>query len=308
MDPVILCQRLRHAFAGRQVLSGLDLAIPRGAIAALLGDNGAGKSTTFRILTGQIRADSGVATLLGENCWHAAQQLRSRVGYCPEKPRFYDWMTVREIGHFTAAFHPSGYQGRYDALVGQFDLTPTAQLGRLSKGGYAKVGLALALASDPEVLLLDEPTSGLDLFTRREFLSSMAAQAGEGKTILISSHSVAEVERVVSHVVFVAQGRALLAGSIEELRERLTKVRVRHAGAGFQTELLGEVLESESSGRDWQGIVEGLSPSSVESLRHTPGIVSLETSVPTLEEMYTALLARFHAPRKTKREPEGVRS
>jgi ABC-2 type transport system ATP-binding protein len=129
-----------------------------------------------------------VATLLGENCWHAAQRLRLRVGYCPEKPRFYDWMTVGEIGQFTAAFHASGFRARYQGLVKRFDLDPNQRLSKLSKGGYAKVGLALALAIEPEVLLLDEPTSGLDLFTRREFLSSMAAQAGEGKTILISSH------------------------------------------------------------------------------------------------------------------------
>jgi ABC-2 type transport system ATP-binding protein len=294
MDPVILCQHLRKSFGGRPVLAGLDLAVPRGAIFALLGDNGAGKSTTFRILTGQIPADGGTATLLGEDCWRAAQRLRSRVGYCPERPRFYDWMSAGEIGAFTAAFHPAGYRVRYDALLERFDLPRDAKLGKLSKGGYAKVGLALALASDPEVLLLDEPTSGLDLFTRREFLSSMAAQAGEGKTILLSSHSVAEVERVVSHVAFVAQGKLLMAGSLEDLRERLVQVRIQHSGAGFHPDLLGEVIDAQASGRDWQGIVLNPSPSVLAQMRDAPGIARLETSVPSLEEMYTALLARYH--------------
>ena len=293
MDAVIDCKGLKKSFAGKAVLRGLDLSVPRGAILALLGDNGTGKSTTFRILTGQIPADAGQARILGEDCWWSAIALRTRVGYCPERPRYYDWMSVAEIGAFTAAFHRPGFRARYEGLIEQFDLNPTAKLGSLSKGGYAKVGLALALASDPEVLLLDEPTSGLDLFTRREFLSSMAAQAGEGKTILISSHSVAEVERVVSHLVFMAEGKALLAGSLEELRGRLRRVRVQHNGVGFAPETLGTLLESESSGRDWQGIVLDGPESAVEALRHQPGIHTVETSCPSLEEMYTAVLARY---------------
>ncbi|MFQ3593107.1 MAG: ABC transporter ATP-binding protein [Gemmataceae bacterium] len=294
MDAVIVCQQLKKSFAGREVLRGLDFIVPRGAITALLGDNGTGKSTTFRILTGQIPADAGQATLLGEDCWKAAASLRRRVGYCPERPRFYDWMSVAEIGAFSAAFHAVGYKARYNALLERFDLSPTAKLASLSKGGYAKVSLALALASDPEVLLLDEPTSGLDLFTRREFLRSMAAQAGEGKTILISSHSVAEVERVVSHIVFLAQGKTLLAGSLEELRGRLRRVRVQHQGTDFVPEMLGEVLQAETSGRDWQGIILDGSESALETLRYQPGIHAVETSYPTLEEMYTAVLARYH--------------
>src|SRR5439155_11068764 len=103
------------------------------------------------------------------------------------------------------------------ALVDRFRLERSAKLRNLSKGGYAKVGLALALAPDPEVLILDEPTSGLDVFIRREFLSIMGELAGEGRTILISSHGVAEVERLASHAAFLAEGRLLLAAPIEEL-------------------------------------------------------------------------------------------
>src|SRR5262249_10212600 len=157
----------------------LDLAVPRGAIYALLGDNGAGKSTTIRMLTGLLPADAGQAFVLGRECWSSAVELRHRVGYVPERPRFYDWMTVRELGQFTSGFPHDGCLGRYLGLVERFGLEKAAKLGKLSKGGYAKVGLALALAVEPEVLILDEPTSGLDLFTRREFLSSMVELAGE---------------------------------------------------------------------------------------------------------------------------------
>ena len=130
---------------------------------------------------------------------------------------------------------------------------PTARLKTLSKGGYAKVGLALALASDPEVLILDEPTSGLDLFIRREFLASMVELAGAGRTILMSSHGIAEVERVASHVGFMAEGRLLLAASIEELRKRIVRVRLRFEGLPPDPDRLGQVLEFETSGRHVAG-------------------------------------------------------
>src|SRR5262249_14256709 len=161
-------------------------------------------------LTGLLPADCGVAELLGQNAWSHAIALRHRVGYVPERPKFYDWMTVHELGWFTAGFHKPGYLARYLELIGRYGLDPKSKLNVLSKGGYAKIGLALALAVDPELLILDEPTSGLDLFVRREFLSSMVDMAGAGRTIFISSHQIAEVERIASHAAFLADGRLLL--------------------------------------------------------------------------------------------------
>src|SRR5262245_7107441 len=255
MDTVIQTQGLTKYFGSKRVVDRLDLAVPRGAIYALLGDNGAGKSTTIRMLTGLLQADAGRAFLLGQDAWKAAYPLRFKVGYVPERPRFHDWMTVTEIGKFTAGFHLPGYGDRYLSLIDRFALERGAKLKNLSKGGYAKVGLALALAVDPEVLILDEPTSGLDLFTRREFLSSMVDLAGEGRTILISRHGVAEVERVASHVAFLAQGQMLLHGPLDELRQRLLRVRVRHDGTLHDPAGLGTVLDVETSGREWQAVI-----------------------------------------------------
>ncbi len=230
MDTIIATQGLTKRFGGKTVVNHLDLSVPRGAIFALLGGNGAGKSTTIRMLTGLLPPDDGSAEVLGEDCWSAAIELRHRIGYVPERPRFYDWMTVEQIGWFTAGFHRPGFLPRYVELIQRFRLGSSARLKTLSKGGYAKVGLALALASDPEVLILDEPTSGLDLFIRREFLASMVELAGAGRTILLSSHGIAEVERVASHAGFMAEGRLLLAASIEELRKRIV---ARSAASGW---------------------------------------------------------------------------
>jgi ABC-2 type transport system ATP-binding protein len=294
MDTVIQTQGLTKFFGSKRVLDRLDLAVPKGAIYALLGDNGAGKSTTIRILTGLLQPDAGRAFVLGQDCWRGAYALRHRVGYVPEKPRFYDWMTVAEIGGFTAGFHREGYRERYLALVDRFGLERAGKLANQSKGAYAKVGLALALAADPEVLILDEPTSGLDLFTRREFLGSMVELAAEGRTILISSHGIAEIERVASHVAFLAQGQLLLAGPLDELKERTLRVRVRHDGTLHDPAGLGSVLDYESSGREWQAVILDPDAVAVADLRHRDGVLDLEEAPLKLEEMYTALLARFH--------------
>jgi ABC-2 type transport system ATP-binding protein len=305
MSGVIETHGLTKAFRGRVAVNQLTLSVPQGAIYALLGDNGAGKSTTIRMLMGLLPPDDGRAEILGKDCWAAAQELRHRVGYVPERPRFYDWMTVDEIGWFTAGFHRPGYLARYAELVGRFGLDRAARLKALSKGGYAKVGLALALAPDPEVLVLDEPTSGLDLFTRREFLASMVGLAGEGRTILISSHAIAEVERVASHAAFIADGRLLLAGPVEELRRRLVRVRLRHAGTPPDPAGLGAALERSASGPQWQAVVQDPARAALDRLREQEGVTDYGEEPLTLEEMYTALLAQFHY--RPGREPGYVR-
>lgn len=292
MEPIIETHRLTKRFKNKTAVNALSLGVPAGAIFALLGDNGAGKTTTVRMLTGLLKPDGGQAVILSRDCWSAAPRLRHQVGYVPERPKFYDWMSVAEIGWFTAGFHRPRYLPRYQELAEQFELDPKAKLHSLSKGQYAKVALALALASDPEVLILDEPTSGLDLFVRREFLSSMVDLAGEGRTILISSHQIAEVERVASHVAFVKQGRLLLTAPLDELRQRIVRYRLRYEHRSPDAALLGTVLERNGSGRQWQAVIQDPNRAAVDALRNMEGILDFEETPLGLEEMYHALLGR----------------
>jgi ABC-2 type transport system ATP-binding protein len=305
METIIATKGLTKRFGGKIVVNRLDLEVPSGAIFALLGDNGAGKSTTIRMLTGLLEPDAGTASILGEDCWTRAVALRHRVGYVPEKPRFYDWMSVRDLGWFTAGFHKPGFLRRYLELIERFRLDAASRLRTLSKGGYAKVGLALALAPDPEVLILDEPTSGLDLFIRREFLASMVELAGAGRTILISSHGIAEVERVASHAAFLAEGRLLLSDSIEALRKRLVRLRLRFENTPPPPAAVGIVLEHEVSGRLWQAVLQDPDPAELEKMRDRDDIFDLEEIPLNLEEMYTALLARFHRPVQPRESSNG---
>jgi ABC-2 type transport system ATP-binding protein len=293
---IIATHGLTKRYGDKTVVNRLDLRVPQGAIFALLGDNGAGKSTTIRMLTGQIAPDAGRAEILGLDCYAAAATLRHRVGYVPEKPRFYDWMTVAEMGWFTGGFHREGFRDRYRQLIEGFRLDRKARLRTLSKGGYAKVALALALAPEPEVLILDEPTSGLDLFTRREFLSSMVDLAGEGRTILICSHQIAEVERVASHAAFLADGRLLLAAPLDELRQRIVRIRLRCEGPAPDATGLGTVLEREAEGPQWQAVIQDPDRDALDGLRFRDDVFDYEETPLTLEETYTALLTRFHLP------------
>jgi len=284
--------KVSKTYRGRKALDSLSLSIPKGSIFALLGDNGAGKSTTIRILNGLTPPDRGYARVLGLNTWKRAWELRQRIGYVPERPKFYDWMTVRQIGWFTSGFQKAGYLARYVDLVKQFLLDPSARLSVLSKGQYAKVGLALALAIDPEVLILDEPTSGLDLLVRREFLSSMVRLAGEGRTILICSHQVAEVERIASHVAFLHAGRVLLTAPMENLRDMVLRVRMRCEGPRPMTSLLGVVLQEQRVGGKWQVVVREPDRQALDRLRTSAGVFDYDETPLGLEEIYCALFAR----------------
>jgi ABC-2 type transport system ATP-binding protein len=261
-------------------------------IFALLGDNGAGKSTTIRILNGLTPADTGYARILGRDTWRHASELRQRIGYVPERPKFYDWMTIQQIGWFTSGFQAKGYLDRYLNIAKQFLLEPKQKLSVLSKGQYAKVGLALALAIDPEVLILDEPTSGLDLLVRREFLSSMVRLAGEGRTILICSHQVAEIERIASHVAFLHAGRVLLTAPMESLRDLLVRIRLRCDGNRPDGSMLGTVLQEQRVGGKWQIILREPNRAALDRLRITAGIHDYEEGPLALEEIYCALFAR----------------
>jgi ABC-2 type transport system ATP-binding protein len=292
MESVVEINGLSKWYGSKAAVQQLNLRVPRGAIFALLGENGAGKSTTIRMLTGLLKPDAGVAKILGRDCWREAVSLRHHVGYVPEKPRFYDWMTISEIGWFTGGFYKDTFLPRFEQIIGEFGLEQKAKLQTLSKGQYSKVALALALAPDPAVLILDEPTSGLDLLVRREFLASMMELAGEGRTIVICSHQIAEVERVASHVVFMSKGQAILTATMEDLRKRLVRFQLRYEHHAPAAEDLGTVLQRNGIGRQWEAVILDPNRTAVETVRRSEGISEFAEIPLNLEEAYCALMQR----------------
>ncbi len=187
MAPVIRLDKLTKHFGAETALDGVSLEVLPGVVFALLGENGAGKTTAIRIMLGLAEPSSGQAEVFGLGSARQGLAIRQRVGYVPERPTLYEWMTVEEIGWFTAGFYGPGFLPEYMRLVTQFNLPPRKKLKTLSKGMHAKVVLSLAMAHQPELLVLDEPTSGLDALVRREFLDSMVDRAAQGQTVFLSA-------------------------------------------------------------------------------------------------------------------------
>ena len=226
MQPVIRLDGITKRFGRQTALDNVSLSVPSGVVFGLLGENGAGKTTAIRIMLGMSEPDSGQSTVLGLDSRSEGLKIRRRVGYVPERPMLYDWMTVGEIGWFTAGFYDERFLPRYRDLVAQYKLAERQMLKNLSKGMRAKVSLSLAMAHDPELLILDEPTSGLDTLVRREFLESMVDLAAAGRTVVLSSHQIGEVERVADIVAILKEGRLLLVDRLDDLKDQIRQLTI----------------------------------------------------------------------------------
>jgi ABC-2 type transport system ATP-binding protein len=224
-DDAIRTYRLTKYYGGRKVVDTLDLRVPRGTVYGLLGRNGAGKSTTLKMLAGMVHPDSGRAELLGEDVAHLSPATRARIAYLAEGHPLYTWMTVRDAVAFTIAFYPNANRPLVEQVLDHFALSPKAKIGRLSKGQRAQVSLALAIAPDPELLILDDPTLGLDTNVRRDFLESMIQIIQRrGRTILFSAHVLGDVERVADRVGVMIDGVLRVDCPAEHFKRSVRKV------------------------------------------------------------------------------------
>jgi ABC-2 type transport system ATP-binding protein len=301
---VIAVQRLTKRYGGRAVVDDLSFSVPEGAIFGLLGENGAGKTTTIQMLLGLVKPGAGRLEVLGLDPTRRGLAVRRRVGYVPEVPILYDWMTVAEIGWFAAGFHldadgtTSGYQHRYTELARGFELPARQKIKALSKGMRAKVSLALALASDPSLLVLDEPTSGLDVLVRREFLESMVDLAGAGRTVLLSSHQIGEVERVASHVALLHRGKLILAEPLDELKARTFLLSLvfssRDHPAAPPDGSAVKLVDASDAPRQAHWLVHAADRAACEFVRALPGVEVLEIETPSLEEIYVGYMRARH--------------
>ena len=225
MSDAILTQRLTKYYAGRAVVNSLDLRVPQGSVYGFLGRNGAGKSTTIKMLTGMVHADSGKAFVLGEDVSQLAPATRARVAYLAEGHPLYRWMTVGEMARFARAFYPTWNDALLEQILDHFRLPRRGKIRRLSNGQRAQLSLALAVAPDPELLILDDPTLGLDTVVRREFLESLIQVIQrQGRTILFSSHILGDVERVADRIGILVDGVLRVDCPTDVFKESVRKI------------------------------------------------------------------------------------
>ena len=296
MVDAITVTGLHKTFGPTTALDGLDLTVHEGEVHGFLGPNGAGKSTTIRILLGLLRADAGSAQVLGRDPWRDATELHRSLAYVPGDVVLWPTLTGGEVIDLLGRLRGGIDEQRRRRLVDRFELDETKKGKAYSKGNRQKVALVAALASDVPLLVLDEPTAGLDPLMEEVFQSELAALKAQGRTTLLSSHILSEVERACDRVSIVRAGRIVDSGSLADLRH-LTRTRV-HA-----------VLREAATPEDvagWPGIhdvrMEGLDLRCSVDAEHLGalvgvlgyrGVTGLTVQPPTLEELF---LARYQEP------------
>jgi ABC-2 type transport system ATP-binding protein len=215
----IVVEHVRKSFAGRPVLAEVDLAVEQGRIFALLGRNGAGKTTLVSMLLGLQRRDAGSIAVLGRDPEEQPLLVRESVGFLAEDQQMFGWMTVPDILGFMAPFYPTWDRDLAGRLVRRFELPTATRIRHLSKGHAVRLGLALALAHRPSLVILDDPALGLDPIMRKEFNRDLIAHLqGEGATVLYSSHLLYEVEPIADTVAILDRGRIVRQAATEDLR------------------------------------------------------------------------------------------
>src|SRR6266581_3734662 len=225
MAPAIVVSGLVKNFGTTRALNGLDLKVETGEVYGFLGPNGAGKTTTIRILLGLLRADAGSVSLLSGDPWRDAVALHRRLAYVPGEVSLWPNLSGGEIIDLLGRLRGDLNRRRREELLQRFELDPTKKARTYSKGNRQKVGLVAALASDAELLLLDEPTSGLDPLMEVVFQDCIREVKAQGRTVLLSSHILAEVEALCDRLSIIRLGRTEQSGTLQEMRH-LTRTSI----------------------------------------------------------------------------------
>jgi ABC-2 type transport system ATP-binding protein len=226
-------------YGKRTAVDGVTLAVAEGTVYALLGRNGAGKSSLVRCLLGQLKPDHGRAEVFGSDVWTNRARLMERVGIVAEEPDAPPEMRVGELADFSSKLYGRWDQSSFDARLERFEIARRSRFGELSKGQRKQVTLALALASAPELLILDDPTLGLDVVARKSLFEEVIADmADRGITVLITTHDLDAVETIADRVGILRNGRIVLDEEMETLKSRYRRIRFtgqREALSGFET-------------------------------------------------------------------------
>ncbi|MDF5751648.1 ABC transporter ATP-binding protein [Spongiactinospora sp. TRM90649] len=238
MTDAISVSGLVKSFGRTRALDGLDLTVRAGEVHGFLGPNGAGKSTTIRILLGLARADAGTARLLGGDPWADATELHRRLAYVPGDVTLWPTLSGGEVIDLLGRLRGGVDERRERSLIERFELDPRKRSRTYSKGNRQKVALVAALASDTELLILDEPTSGLDPLMEAVFRECVAEERTRGRTVLLSSHILSEVEALCDRVSIIRNGRIVESGTLAGLRH-LTRTTVAAEVAGTPSGLAG---------------------------------------------------------------------
>ena len=286
MTPAIEVRDLVKTFGPTRALDGVNLTVRPGEVHGFLGPNGAGKSTTIRVLLGLLRADSGTARVLGGDPWDDAVALHRRLAYVPGDVSLWPGLTGGEAIHLFSRLRGGFDDRRRDELIERFDLDPTKKGRTYSKGNRQKVAIIAALASDVDLLILDEPTSGLDPLMEAVFAELIGEEQAKGRTVLLSSHTLAQVEKLCDQISIIRRGVIVESGSLTQMRHltRTTVDAVTQRPADL-ADLTG-VHDVTGDGNEVRLDVDSEHLDAVVGRLHEAGIRSLVAHPPTLEQLF----------------------
>jgi ABC-2 type transport system ATP-binding protein len=286
LDDVVLVSHLSRRFGSKQALDDVSVEVPRGCVFGLVGENGAGKSTLIKHLLGLWRAESGTVRVFGLDPVAEPAAVLARIGYLSEQPDLPEWMRVGELLRYTQAFYPRWDEAYASRLMAQFGLDVDARVKTLSKGQRARLGLIVAEAHRPDLLILDEPSSGLDPIVRRDILEAIIRTVtDEGRTVLFSSHLLDEVERVSDHVAMLHRGALRLCASIEDIRARHRRIVLRFDAPQATAPTVPSAIHVGGAGREWT-ILCDVGRTHGPSMAQHLGAIVVEDSQATLDEIF----------------------
>ncbi len=293
--PVVELQSVSRQFGATRALDNVSVRVPEGIVFGLVGTNGAGKTTLIKHVMGQLRAMRGKVSVFGLDPATHPTEVLSRIGYLSETGELPEWMRVRELLRFMRGFYPGWDESYADSLLGTFELSRDTKVTELSKGQRARLGLILALAPRPKLIVLDEPSSGLDPLVRRDILRAIIRTiAEEGRTVVFSSHLLDEVERVADHVAIIDRGSIIQNDDLASLKASFHRVVLRFDTPVRDRPTIDGCFNWQGGERQWSAYYCGAYQQIEEKIRRS-GAEVIDHQAPTLAEIFLALVDSRHS-------------
>ena len=288
-DPTLRMRGVEKAFKKKQVLNGVDLAIPAGSVVGLLGKNGAGKTTLIKCALGLLKLNAGESTVFGQDSWDLDADAKARLGYVPQVVSLYPWMKARQLISYTASFYPRWNDGLVERLVAGWELDPNDRIGPLSVGQLQKLAIVLALGHEPDLLVLDEPVASLDPGGRRDFLRTILDMAMTGhKTVLFSTHITSDLERVADRVAILKDGRIAYYGELDALKDQVKRLYISADRPLPRALRLAGTLSEQTDANQAVVTVQGVTPQMIAEVEHTYA-ATVEVQDLNLEDIFLEL-------------------
>ncbi len=289
---MVRMQDLSKRFGAIQALNRVDLEIEQGRIVGLLGANGAGKSTLLRHIIGLYLPDRGQCTTLGCPAAKLGPAELARIGYVHQEGELIDWMTAAQLIRYVSVYYSNWNKDLEEKLVDQFEISPKSRVGSLSPGQRQRLAILIAICFEPELLILDEPAAALDPLARAQFLDLLLQMIQEpGRTIVISSHILSDVEKVIDHAVIMKAGRIVADAGFDELREKYCRVHLTALTGSLPDKLdFPNILETQRNESEATLTIQDLPPERIEAAAERLGCQAEIQPLP-LEDIYRIIVA-----------------